>query len=758
MLFYIKDIPIYFPYAILYPEQHEYITEIIESLLTNGPSLIEMPSGTGKTISLLSASISFMLHTNQRFKILYCSRTVSEVEKTLEELKALIQYIRDEYIKTQTELNFVGVGLTSKKNLCVYGLKTNIEHECNKLIESNGCNFYAETEKIDSIPNGVFTLKELYGLGKEQVFCPYFFVRKVLSMCDCIVFTYNYLIDPRVKSSVLKELSNNCVVIFDEAHNIDNACIEALSVEVKRVDLENARRELKKIEEHLDETRDMNKKVLMDEYQKMKKREMGECDGFIPYKKEIIEMAVSKGEWHSSAREKTTQVKDLEDLGNEDSDRKDFGNFFNLNYEFAPGNIRNSVHFLSALKRITEFFKTKMKTTHLTSEGTNAFCSSINDLTLIDRKTLSFMSTRLGVLIRTLKMLDTDLVSIKKICDFVTLASQYQKGFCIIFEPFDTQAPTVFSPILRLYCLDASIALKSVFNYRNVIITSGTLSPLEIYAKILDFVPVRNREITISLDRNAIGPLIVTKGNDQMMIRSNNEPESTNENMNISSSFNLRNDPAVIRNYGLLVVEFSKIVPDGLVVFFPSYLFMEQIISAWCELSIVDDILKNKLIFIETPDINETDKALANFKMACENGRGGVLFCVARGKVSEGVDFKYEHGRCAIVLGVPYQYTESIRIKKRMDYLFQNHQIKPNDFLVFDAMRQAAQCMGRVLRGKMDYGLMVMADYRFEKSDKKSKLPKWIGNCLEPGNTNLSVDMAVSIAKRFFREMAQVCE
>jgi DNA excision repair protein ERCC-2 len=35
---------------------------------------------------------------------------------------------------------------------------------------------------------------------------------------------------------------------------------------------------------------------------------------------------------------------------------------------------------------------------------------------------------------------------------------------------------------------------------------------------------------------------------------------------------------------------------------------------------------------------------------------------------------------------------------------------RENDFLTFDAMRHAAQCAGRGLRGKTDYGLMVFAD------------------------------------------------
>lgn len=37
-------------------------------------------------------------------------------------------------------------------------------------------------------------------------------------------------------------------------------------------------------------------------------------------------------------------------------------------------------------------------------------------------------------------------------------------------------------------------------------------------------------------------------------------------------------------------------------------------------------------------------------------------------------------------------------------------QIRENDFLTFDAMRHAAQCVGRAIRGKTDYGIMVFAD------------------------------------------------
>ncbi len=46
----------------------------------------------------------------------------------------------------------------------------------------------------------------------------------------------------------------------------------------------------------------------------------------------------------------------------------------------------------------------------------------------------------------------------------------------------------------------------------------------------------------------------------------------------------------------------------------------------------------------------------------------------------------------------------------RLEYLREQFHIRENDFLTFDAMRHAAQCVGRAMRGKTDYGIMCFAD------------------------------------------------
>lgn len=73
------------------------------------------------------------------------------------------------------------------------------------------------------------------------------------------------------------------------------------------------------------------------------------------------------------------------------------------------------------------------------------------------------------------------------------MVSTYTNGFTIIIEvPDDGRTSVVssvgsnVSPVLFYACLDASIAIKPVFErFKSVIITSGTLSPLEMYPKIL---------------------------------------------------------------------------------------------------------------------------------------------------------------------------------------------------------------------------------------------------------------------------------
>lgn len=90
--------------------------DLKRTLDAGGHCVLEMPSGTGKTVSLLSLIVAYQQHYPEHRKLIYCSRTMSEIEKALHELKALMRYRAKElgYVE-----EFRGLGLTSRKNLCL---------------------------------------------------------------------------------------------------------------------------------------------------------------------------------------------------------------------------------------------------------------------------------------------------------------------------------------------------------------------------------------------------------------------------------------------------------------------------------------------------------------------------------------------------------------------------------------------------------------------------------------------------------------
>ncbi|KAJ1643956.1 TFIIH/NER complex ATP-dependent 5'-3' DNA helicase subunit [Dispira simplex] len=724
MKFNIGDLPVIFPYDYIYPEQYAYMVDLKKSLDARGHCMLEMPSGTGKTISLLSLIIAYQQHYPEKRKLIYCSRTVPEIDKALAELKRLMAF----RTKEGEICDFLGLGLTSRRNLCLHPRVSKekmgrvVDAQCRNMTASwvrskaqagqtdiELCNFYERLEAAGELPlpSGVYTLDDLRDYGREQGYCPYYMARRALRVANVIIYSYHYMLDPKVADLVSKELSRDSIVVFDEAHNIDNVCIDSLSIDLRRPTLEASTRSVNVLEKHINASKERDSESLRNEYSRL-------VEG-------LRDASLARDENLVMANPVLPNAV-LDDA--------------------VPGNIRKAEHFIAFLRRFIEYLKTRLRVMHVVAETPASFLQHLKDITFIESRPLRFCAERLASLIRTLELNDLEeLTALQRVTTFATLVASYDKGFVLILEPFESDQATIPNPVLHFTCLDASLAIQPVFErFSNVVITSGTLSPLSMYPKMLRFQPVIQESYTMTLSRNCFLPLVVTKGSDQVAV---------------SSKLEVRNDRAVVRNFGNLLVQFAKAVPDGIVAFFPSYLYMEAIVAMWSEMGILKEAWKYKLIFVETPDAAETTLALENYRLACNNGRGAILLSVARGKVSEGIDFDHNYGRAVLMFGIPYQYTESRILKARLEYLRENHQIRENDFLTFDAMRHAAQCVGRVLRGKNDYGLMVFADKRYARKDKREKLPRWIVQFMNDATLNLSTDMAITIARKFLRTLAQ---
>jgi Rad3-related DNA helicase len=74
------------------------------------------------------------------------------------------------------------------------------------------------------------------------------------------------MLDPKVATMVSRDLEGENIVVFDEAHNIDNVCIEALSVTLDKRSLDVAIRSVGRLQARVAEMKSQDSERLMQEY------------------------------------------------------------------------------------------------------------------------------------------------------------------------------------------------------------------------------------------------------------------------------------------------------------------------------------------------------------------------------------------------------------------------------------------------------------------------------------------------------------
>ena len=124
----------------------------------------------GKTISLLSLIIAYILqYPDKLVKLVYCSRTVPEIEKTVGEMKRLIEFYKKQ--TNQPDLKFLGLSLSSRKNLCIHpeANKLNATKEVDTKCMSMTASFVRENAKKDKTID-LCSFYEKYDLeGRDQL-------------------------------------------------------------------------------------------------------------------------------------------------------------------------------------------------------------------------------------------------------------------------------------------------------------------------------------------------------------------------------------------------------------------------------------------------------------------------------------------------------------------------------------------------------------------------------------------------------------
>lgn len=439
-------------------------------------------------------------------------------------------------------------------------------------------------------------------------------------------------------------------MITDEAHNIDNVCIEALSVDLEEPVLQDAEQNICQLKSSIFKTKKESSERLQNEYTRI-------LSG--------LPIAISNARIRQPSSGRVVATGDDVPMAPVLPD--------DVLQEAVPDAVRKAEEFVAFLDKLICFLQKRASTNVVCQERPSPFLHEMGTACgVTDHRVFQTAYDRLVSLLLTVQVSSWgEFRPLLLVGDFVTILATYEReGMAVITQPYNDFTGE-YEPVLRLACLDASLAIRWIMEkFRTVVITSGTLSPLDTYPRMLNFSVVVSASFNMSMDRRCVCPLIMTKGSDQV---------------GLSSKYNDRQTEDIPRNYGHALIELASSVPDGIVVFFVSYVFMQQVVKIWSEdCGILDELRRQKLVFVETQDAIEASLAIHNYKVACDSGRGAILLSVARGRAAEGIDFEGQYGRAVILFGVPFQYTESRVLKARLQFLSAKYQIQEDDFLVFD--------------------------------------------------------------------------
>uniref|UniRef100_A0A2K5D6F1 DEAD/H-box helicase 11 n=1 Tax=Aotus nancymaae TaxID=37293 RepID=A0A2K5D6F1_AOTNA len=210
---------------------------------------------------------------------------------------------------------------------------------------------------------------------------------------------------------------------------------------------------------------------------------------------------------------------------------------------------------------------------------------------------------------------------------------------------------------------------------RAVVIAGGTMQPVSAFRQQLlacaGVEPERVVEFSCGhvIPPDNILPLVICSG-------ISNQP--------LEFTFQKRELPQMMDEAGRILCNLCGVVPGGVVCFFPSYEYLRQVHTHWEKGGLLDRLAARKKIFQEPKSAHQVEQVLLAYSrciQGCgqERGRvtGALLLSVVGGKMSEGINFSDNLGRCVVMVGMPFPNIRSPELQEKMAYLDQTLSPRP---------------------------------------------------------------------------------
>lgn len=724
--------PVFFPFQ-PYDTQKEYMQDVIECLNNGKHALLESPTGTGKTLSLLCSVLGWLQNQcgQQKSLIYYTSRTHIQLSQAAKEMKKTA-YARQP-----------AVVLASRTHLCINEEVKNsgenlINRACRNAIVKNACSHYTNYEqKLESMNHeSVHDIEDLYQFGKSHQCCPYYASKKLAEIKATIVFMpYNYLLDPSFSKNNPLRL-NNSVLIIDEAHNIDSVLKDAVSGSFTESNLKTIELSCRNLPSKLSAAID---------------REMHGLSRFGYDPSNRNNQVVDEFSKKKSKPEKEAKPNPIELLAATLTTPR-----LNQVSECAS-------KLIAEVKTYKEFEKTKPIDEVYNLMKNCGIWYGTSDIIIETLNSMSSFWSIAGVM-DPAKVADY-VVAITNLSNIVSLlfpdecksVARQHKHSAKLSQCYSVHLEGIYkpSPVLEkgsmidwqyhVWCLHPALGLKKVIESsslngpRSIIITSGTLQPLESYKRELELSFGIAKQYKHLIEKNQLRISIL--------------PQSPNS-YPLTSHFEATKKIEYLSALGKTLLPLFKVLPFGTLVFFQSYTLMNRAVEFWGKRTTLwRDMTKVSRIFVETKNKQEFESNLNEFKRMLssrdDNMVRSVFLGVCRGKLSEGINLEGNQCRTVLMTGLPFPNYGDARVKATRDFQEKkNHDSGGKLWYSQQMLRALNQTVGRVIRSKTDFGMLILCDPRFKQY--RYSLSEWTRDFFP--NSDMGFDQIGSDIKEFFRQ------
>ncbi|KAL9602940.1 MAG: hypothetical protein Q9219_001465 [cf. Caloplaca sp. 3 TL-2023] len=280
--------------------------------------------------------------------------------------------------------------------------------------------------------------------------------------------------------------------------------------------------------------------------------------------------------------------------------------------------------------------------------------------------------------------------------------------------------------VLKYMLLDPTFHFKDVVeDARAVVLAGGTMAPMDDFVRqLFAYVPAER------LETWSCGHIIPK---DNLFVRC---VSSSPAGKDFDFSFANRESASLIDALGDCLVHLAATIPDGLVVFFPSYTYLGQVSVHWQKGSTWTRLERHKCVFKESKGSSSVEDILQQYTEAVDGGRGALLMSVVGGKLSEGINFSDKLGRSVVVVGLPFPNIHSAQWKAKLEYIERREidrggsdaegKAAGREFYENACMRAVNQSIGRAIRHQNDFSSILLLDRRYSTPRIVNKLPGWI--------------------------------